>query len=81
MGQSGKASQAPIPIKSNDVRTASICAMKSLYDIWGMPYATLVLTENKTGLHVLAKQLGTGVGMIKKHYSKRKATMASDRLV
>jgi len=37
MGQSGKASQAPIPIKSDGVRTAPNCVMKSVYDIGGMP--------------------------------------------
>ena len=43
-------------------------------------YATLELTENKTDLHTLAKQMGTSVGMIEKHYSKLTATMAADRL-
>ena len=43
-------------------------------------YATLELTENRTDLHTLAKQMGTSVGMIEKHYSKLTATMAADRL-
>ena len=43
-------------------------------------YATLELTENRTDLHTLAKQMGTSVGMIEKHYSKMTATMAADRL-
>jgi len=43
-------------------------------------YATLELIENRTDLHTLAKQMGTSVGMIEKHYSKLTATMAADRL-
>jgi integrase len=43
-------------------------------------YATLELTENRTDLHTLAKQMGTSVGMIEKHYSKLTTTMAADRL-
>ena len=42
-------------------------------------YATLELIENRTDLHTLAKQMGTSVGMIEKHYSKLTA-MAADRL-
>jgi integrase len=43
-------------------------------------YATLELIENRKDLHTLAKQMGTSVGMIEKHYSKLTATMAADRL-
>ncbi len=32
-------------------------------------YATLALTLDKTSIHTLAKQMGTSVGMIEKHYS------------
>jgi integrase len=32
-------------------------------------YATLELIENRSDLHTLAKQMGTSVGMIEKHYS------------
>ena len=52
MGQSDKASQASIPIKSDGVRTASNCVMKSVYDIGGMPNinnpVALVLRPKKT---------------------------------
>jgi hypothetical protein len=30
--------------------------------------------------HILARQMGTSVGMIEKHYSKLTATMAAERL-
>ena len=43
-------------------------------------YAKLELTENRTDFHTLAKQMGTSVGMIEKHYSKLTASMAADRL-
>jgi integrase len=43
-------------------------------------YATLELIENKTDVHTLAKQMGTSIGMIEKHYSKLTATMAAERL-
>jgi integrase len=43
-------------------------------------YATLELIENRTDLQTLAKQMGTSVGMIEKHYSKLTATMAADKL-
>jgi integrase len=43
-------------------------------------YATLALTDGAMDVHTLAKQMGTSVGMIEKHYSKLTATMAADRL-
>ena len=43
-------------------------------------YATLELIENKTDAHTLAKQMGTSIGMIEKHYSKLTATMAAHKL-
>lgn len=43
-------------------------------------YATLELIENKTDVHTLAKQMGTSIGMIEKHYSKLTATMAAHML-
>jgi|LauGreDrversion4_2_1035121.scaffolds.fasta_scaffold110697_2 integrase len=43
-------------------------------------YATLALTDGGMDVHTLAKQMGTSVGMIEKHYSKLTATMAADRL-
>lgn len=43
-------------------------------------YATLELIENKTDVHTLAKQMGTSIGMIERHYSKLTATMAAERL-
>jgi integrase len=43
-------------------------------------YATLSLTDGGMDVHTLAKQMGTSVGMIEKHYSKLTATMAADRL-
>jgi integrase len=43
-------------------------------------YATLAMTDSNTDIHTLAKQMGTSVGMIERHYSKLTATMAADRL-
>ena len=42
-------------------------------------YATQALA-NGIDIHTLAKQMGTSVGMIEKHYSKMTATMAAERL-
>ena len=43
-------------------------------------YATLELIENRTDLHILAKQMGNSAVMIERHYSKLTATMAAERL-
>ena len=43
-------------------------------------YATLALTDGAMDLHTLAKQMGTSVGMIEKHYSKLTTTLAAERL-
>ena len=42
-------------------------------------YATQALASG-IDIHTLAKQMGTSVGMIEKHYSKMTATMAADKL-
>ena len=42
-------------------------------------YATQSLTRG-IDIHTLAKQMGTSVGMIERHYSKMTATMATDKL-
>ena len=43
-------------------------------------YATFALTHDKVPIHTLAKQMGTSVLMIEKHYSKLTATMAAEKL-
>ena len=43
-------------------------------------YATLELIEKRTDIHTLSRQMGNGVAMLEKHYSKMTATMAADRL-
>jgi hypothetical protein len=43
-------------------------------------YATLAMTEGNMDMHTLAKQMGTSVGMLERHYSKLTATMAAERL-
>ena len=43
-------------------------------------YATLALTHDKVPIHTLAKQMGTSVGMIEKHYSHLKVLQALDQL-
>jgi integrase len=43
-------------------------------------YATLALTNDKVPIHTLAKQMGTSVLMIEKHYSHLKVVQAIDQL-
>jgi len=43
-------------------------------------YATLALTHDKVPIHTLAKQMGTSVLMIEKHYSHLDAVKAIDQL-
>ena len=43
-------------------------------------YATLALTHDKVPIHTLAKQMGTSVMMIEKHYSHLKVVQAIDQL-
>jgi integrase len=43
-------------------------------------YATLAMTEGNMDMHTLAKQMGTSVGMLERHYSKLTATMAAEKL-
>jgi integrase len=43
-------------------------------------YATQMLEVNKTPIHTLAKQMGTSVGMIEKHYSHLVVMNAKDQL-
>jgi len=43
-------------------------------------YATLALTHDKVAIHTLAKQMGTSVTMIEKHYSHLDAVKAVHQL-
>lgn len=43
-------------------------------------YATLALEHDKVPIHTLAKQMGTSVAMIEKHYSHLKVIQAIDQL-
>jgi integrase len=43
-------------------------------------YATLALTHDKVPIHTLAKQMGTSVLMIEKHYSHLKVVQAINQL-
>ena len=43
-------------------------------------YATQMLTNDKVPIHTLAKQMGTSVLMIEKHYSHLKAVQAIEQL-
>ena len=42
-------------------------------------YATFALASG-IDIHTLARQMGTSVNMIERHYSKMTATMAAERL-
>jgi hypothetical protein len=53
---------------------------RTLYSLRHM-YATINLLENpEVSIHQLAKQMGTSVAMIEKHYSHLKPTMIADRI-
>lgn len=43
-------------------------------------YATFALIEGRMDIHTLAKQMGTSVQMIEKHYSKLTPTMSAAKL-
>lgn len=43
-------------------------------------YATLAMMDSSVDIHTLAKQMGTSVTMLEKHYSKMTATLAAERL-
>ena len=43
-------------------------------------YATLAMTDVAVDIHTLARQMGTSVAMLEKHYSKLTATMAAEKL-
>ena len=43
-------------------------------------YATLMLVHDAVSIHTLAKQMGTGVGMIEEHYSHLDAVKAVEQL-
>jgi integrase len=43
-------------------------------------YATLALTHDKVPIHTLAKQMGTSVAMIEKHYSHLQVIQAKEQL-
>jgi hypothetical protein len=43
-------------------------------------YATLELIENRTDIHMPAKQIGNSAVMIERHCSKLTAIMAAERL-
>ena len=43
-------------------------------------YATIALTDGAVDIHTLARQMGTSVGMLEKHYSKLTATLAAEKL-
>jgi integrase len=43
-------------------------------------YATLALTHDKVPIHTLAKQMGTSVLMIERHYSDLEPVKAIDQL-
>jgi len=43
-------------------------------------YATLALIHDKVPIHTLAKQMGTSIGMIEKHYSHLKVIQAKEQL-
>ncbi len=43
-------------------------------------YATLALTHDRVPIHTLAKQMGTSVVMIERHYSHLKVIQAAEQL-
>jgi len=60
---------------SQDLTTGQ---QRTLYSLWNT-YATIKLMSG-THIHTLARQMGTSVSRLERHYSKLTATMVADRL-
>lgn len=67
-------------LKEHNLLTDPITGNKRVFYSLRHTYATLALTNDKVPIHTLAKQMGTSVLMIEKHYSHLKVVQAIDQL-
>lgn len=67
-------------LKEHNLLIDPITAQKRVFYSLRHTYATLALTNDKVPIHTLAKQMGTSVLMIEKHYSHLKVVQAIDQL-
>jgi integrase len=66
-------------MRDSGLLTDAIGNTRSLYS-FRHTYATFSLVEWNMDIHTLAKQMGTSVAMLERHYSKLTATMAAEKL-
>lgn len=67
-------------LKEHNLLIDPITGNKRVFYSLRHTYATLALTNDKVPIHTLAKQMGTSVLMIEKHYSHLKVVQAIDQL-
>ena len=67
-------------LKDHNLLIDPITGSKRVFYSLRHTYATLALTNDKVPIHTLAKQMGTSVLMIEKHYSHLKVIQAIDQL-
>ena len=67
-------------LKEHNLLIDPITGSKRVFYSLRHTYATLALTNDQVPIHTLAKQMGTSVLMIEKHYSHLKVVQAIDQL-
>ena len=67
-------------LKEHNLLIYPITSNKRVFYSLRHTYATLALTNDQVPIHTLAKQMGTSVLMIEKHYSHLKVVQAIDQL-
>ncbi len=67
-------------LKEHNLLIDPITGNKRVFYSLRHTYATLALTNDQVPIHTLAKQMGTSVLMIEKHYSHLKVVQAIDQL-
>jgi integrase len=67
-------------LKDNNLLIDSKTDQKRVFYSLRHTYATLALTHDRVPIHTLAKQMGTSVVMIERHYSHLKVSQAIDHL-
>jgi integrase len=67
-------------LEDHNLLTDPVTERKRVFYSLRHTYATLALTHDKVPIHTLAKQMGTSVLMIEKHYSHLKAVQAIEQL-
>jgi len=67
-------------LKEHNLLMDAVTNQKRTFYCFRHSYATFALTNDKVEIHTLAKQMGTSVGMIEKHYSHLDAVKAIHQL-